>query len=159
MQGHSQGFRDQIGPDPWLVGAWWTLGGLAWLSLLAVVLWGGGSLPSGEAPPVWLDRAGRLLILLAGSWWVCRHLSARPAGLMLSGRLSWSGARGRFETEQGVWRGEMRLVWRSAVLVGVRLRDPVRGAVTVWVTPRRVGEAGWWRLQRFLVLGGASGTG
>ncbi|MFO7581578.1 hypothetical protein [Guyparkeria sp.] len=158
MQGQSQGFRDELGADPWLVGAWWTLGGLAWLSLGAVAAWGEWPGLAGGALPAWLDRVGRLVILLAGSWWVWRHLATRPVGLMVPGRLSWSGARGRFETKRATWRGEMRLVWRSAVLVGVRLRDPVRGTITLWLTPHRLGEAGWWRLQRFLVLGGASGV-
>ncbi len=159
MQGHAPGFRGELGSDPWLVGAWRLLGGLAWLSLVAVVLWGGwptfgdGELSTG------LDASGRALLLLGGSWWVWRHIAARPTGLMVSGRLVWQGPRGRFETSRGAWRGEMRLVWRSAVLVGLRLNDPVRGRVTLWLTPGRVGRTGWWRLQRFLVQGGGRGNG
>jgi len=69
------------------------------------------------------------------------------------GRLVWSDGRVAFEPRHGPpWRGEARLVWTSVVLVGLRIEDPLAGRLTLWLTPRRLGAAGWWRLQRFLIL-------
>jgi len=38
---------------------------------------------------------------------------------MAAGRLEWRAGRACFEREDGEWRGEARVVWRSIVLVGV----------------------------------------
>lgn len=49
-------------------------------------------------------------------------------------------------------RGPVRLQWQSALLVGVTIDDPASGPLTLWLTPWRLGERGWWRLQRYLIL-------
>lgn len=148
----TQGLRETVRVDAALVRLWWTMVVLAWLSLVLVAGWGDWAAVFPGRAPI-LETAGRVGLLLGGSGLCWRGLRRRPVGLVAAGRLEWRAGRARFETATGERRGETEMVWRTVVLVGVRIRDPVAGPLTLWLTPRRLGEAGWWRLQRFLVLG------
>ena len=150
MERASQGFRERLRADAALLSAWRGLLLAAWVAASWVV-WA-GPWPIG-APSAWLETVWRLAAWVAVSVWVLRGMRHRPPGFMLEGRLAWSGDHAELVATNGrVTRGPVRLHWQSALLVGVTIDDPADGPLTLWLTPSRLGERGWWRLQRFLVL-------
>ena len=151
MADSSEGFRGALRVDPVLVVLWRGLGALAWLSLSLVAGWGDWPASSWSSPA--LEALARVMVFLVGSGAIWYGLRRRPAGLLAAGRLEWRGGRARAELAEGEWRGETEVVWRSVALVGVCIRDPQAGRLTLWLTSRRLGASGWWRLQRFLVMG------
>jgi hypothetical protein len=158
MLGQAEGFQGTWPVAPGLVPLWWSLGALSWASLAWIAVWGDWSAVGAGMPPA-AETAVRAIAFLAGSWLIGRCLRRRPPGLMGAGRLEWQAGRARFEAaDGGEWRGPAEVVWRSSGMVGLCIHDPVAGRLTLWLTPRRLGAAGWWRLQRFMVLG-TSGEG
>lgn len=152
MKPSSQGFRETLRPDPVLLALWIALAVAACLSLGLLAgqlpLLSPGERPSSGLEPWW--RWGLWLLAVLGLW---RLLRQPPTGFVRAGWLVWSDGYVAFDPWHGrPWRGEARLVWTSVVLVGVRIDDPISGRLTLWLTPRRMGAVGWWRLQRFLTL-------
>ncbi|MCL7745233.1 hypothetical protein LV476_09820 [Guyparkeria hydrothermalis] len=150
MERASQGFRECLRVDLRLLSAWMGLMLAAWLAASWVV-WS-GPWPIG-APQPWQETVWRLVAWVVVSVWVVRGLQHRPQGFALEGRLVWSGGHGEVVSANGeTVRGPARLQWQSPLLVGVTIDDPASGPLTLWLTPWRLGERGWWRLQRFLML-------
>ncbi|MDG4868492.1 hypothetical protein P8631_10820 [Guyparkeria sp. 1SP6A2] len=152
MKPSSQGFRETLRPDPVVLALWLGLLVAACLSL-GLLAWQWPFPAAGERSSSGLGAGWRLVIwslAVLGLWRMARRA---PAGFARGGRLIWSDGHVAFEPWHAPpWRGEARLVWVSVVLVGLRIEDPVSGRLTLWLTPRRLGAAGWWRLQRFLTL-------
>ncbi|HER20192.1 MAG TPA: hypothetical protein ENO14_04000 [Chromatiales bacterium] len=112
-----------------------------------------GPWPLEIGPPSWSSGVGRPIAWAVVSLWTLHGLRRPPPGFVLAGRLAWSGGRGELVSPDGVVRrGATRLRWQSPLLVGVTIDDPTAGPLTLWLTPWRLGERGWWRLQRFLTL-------
>jgi hypothetical protein len=150
MERASQGFRECLRADAYLLSAWLGLLLAVWIAASWVV-WA-GPWPAGSPPP-WLECGWRLAAWVAVSIWVARGMRRRPPGFALEGQLVWSGGHAELVAADGAAvRGPTRLHWQSPLLVGVTIDDPVAGPLTLWLTPWRLGERGWWRLQRFLVL-------
>ena len=150
MERNSQGFREHLCADRYLLSAWRGLLLAAWMAA-SWVIWD-ASWPMG-APPPWLETVARLLAWVAASFWIARGMQHRPPEFALEGRLAWSSGHGELTAANGeTLRGPVRLHWQSALLVGVTIDDPAFGPRTLWLTPSRLGRRGWWRLQRFLTL-------
>jgi len=151
MERVAQGFRGRLQADSRLLSAWTGLLLAVWVAaswmVWAVAPWSTG------APSPWLEGAWRLAAWVVVSVWLLRRWRRRPAGFAVEGELSWSGGHAEMVSLDGAsLRGPARLQWRSPLLVGVTI-DDVSGPLTLWLTPWRIGERSWWRLQRFLVLG------
>ena len=148
----SQGFRECLQADPWLLAAWKGLLLSAWAAGSWVAL-AGTWLPDGW--PTGPESGLRLLAWLLLSAWLLHGWRHPPAGFVLNGRLAWSGGHAELVPVEGVVRrGPVTVRWQSPLLVGVSIEDPAAGALVVWLTPRRLGRRGWWRLQRFMLLAG-----
>ncbi|MGM0516495.1 MAG: hypothetical protein ACQER6_02730 [Pseudomonadota bacterium] len=157
MVKEAEDFQGALQVAPGLVLLWRGLGALAWASLAWIAAWGDWSVIGAGMQPT-VEAAARAIAFLAGSWLIWRCLARRPLGLTGVGKLEWRAGRARFESaDSGEWRGQAEVVWRSTVMVGVCIHDPVAGRLTLWLTPRRLGATGWWRLQRFMVLGATGG--
>lgn len=152
MERISQGFREHLRADSRLLPAWAGLLLTVWVAA-SWVLWA-GPWPA-SSPPPWLEDAARLVAWVSVSAWLGRRWWRRPPGFALEGRLVWSGGHAEVVSVGGATvRGPVRLQWQSPLLVGVTIDDPAAGPLTLWLTPWRLGERGWWRLQRFLMLAG-----
>ncbi|HSH85079.1 MAG TPA: hypothetical protein VK979_07990 [Guyparkeria sp.] len=150
MEHVSQGFREQLRADPRLLAAWVGLSFAAWVAV-SWVIWDG--LWAVASPQLWWAASWRLAAWLVVSFWLLFQLRHRPPGFALEGRLAWSGGHGEVVSTSGeTVRGPVRILWQSPLLVGVSIDDPAAGSVVLWLTQRRLGKQGWWRLQRFLIL-------
>ncbi|MCL7751947.1 hypothetical protein LV475_10125 [Guyparkeria hydrothermalis] len=151
MERVSEGFSERLVADRWLLAAWTALVLAAWLAV-SLVIWQAPRPVGGHTPSLeWLWRTAAWLVVSGGLW---RWLHYRPPGFAIEGQLAWSAGRAEVLLPSGESiRGETRVLWQGPLLVGVRLDTATRGRFTLWLTPARLGRRGWWRLQRFLMLG------
>ncbi|MFP4462610.1 MAG: hypothetical protein ACLFO0_02010 [Guyparkeria sp.] len=152
MDGATTGLREWLLADRWLVAAWSGLVVAAWVAASLVVWQAPGPVGVHTPPLEWLWRT---VAWVAVSGWLWRCYRYRPPGFVLEGRLAWSGGFAELLLPDGESiRGETRVVWQGPLLVGIALDAAGRDPLTLWLTPVRLGQRGWWRLQRFLVLQG-----
>lgn len=151
MERVSERLNERLVADRWLLTAWVGLVLAAWLAA-SLVIWQAPRPVGPHTPPFeWLWRT---LAWLLACGWLWRYRGHRPAGFTLEGRLAWASGRIEILLADGESiRGEAQVLWQGPLLVGVAIDTVGARRLTLWLTPGRLGKRGWWRLQRFLVLG------
>ncbi len=127
-----------VRPDPWLGFCWWGMHGLA---AVAVGLYG--------VAMQW-PSLGSLALALVSGLLLFRLARRLPSAWFDTGHLALGGQGGRWQAGSGhLLEGKVTWLWTGPHLVGLIIEHQ-KGRAPIWITRRRVGNAAWWQLQRWM---------